>query len=209
MNLPLYRVVLLLVIFSFTSSCSPGDDQPKPDDKPKPTEPPPPPAPKPPKGTDYSKPGSHGKVGVTTDDDTVEDKTFSDWGGTGGLMGSNIAAMNRWDTTQNLKKCPTNPIYVYGDVEASSKPQCRDGKGYANLCKTSQKRAWKRAVNVIRSCERIPSCRGRIVATGEKWRCIHREAIHWPADELGDEVNIPERWEKECWTQYKVVCIQM
>jgi hypothetical protein len=211
MRSKIQNTILTTFLIVGLAACSPGGDQPAPDPDPapQPTQPPPPPVPPPPDGTDYTKPGTHGKTGVETDDDEkpVIDVDTSDWREGSGLIGSSEAEMAYWDTTHNLKECPEDDIYVYAESRANSVARCADGAGYAGVCRSSEKKAWARAVNVVQSCERVPSCRARVTGTGQEWLCRHYREMRFTDD--GTEVVIPEQWVKMCWTQYKITCFMM
>ena len=71
MRSKIQNTILTTFLIVGLAACSPGGDQPapEPDPAPQPAQPPPPPVPPPPDGTDYTKPGTHGKTGVETDED--------------------------------------------------------------------------------------------------------------------------------------------
>ena len=197
------------LLFVAVASCSPGDDDPAPAPNPAP-EPPPVTVPAPPEGTDFSQPGGHGSVGVDPhdDDEPTTDVPISGWDDMGGLEGGSIFEMNRWDTTQRLDKCPEAPIYVYANSTEASVAQCADGTGFAGTCGAAQTLAHARAENVVRSCQRVPGCDGTVVDVGQEWACDHDPRMV-TTDSEGAVLIVPERWQKECWTQYKVVCLEM
>ena len=133
----------------------------------------------------------------------VIDVETSGWAEHGGKMGSSIEDMTRWDTTQRLDKCDA-AYYVSDNSTEPTVQQCADGTGYVRVCNTSSNKAWARAVNVIRSCERLPSCRARDVQTGQEWMCRSQTEI----DEHGADTDSPVTWIKRCATQYKIICLE-
>ncbi len=183
---------------------APPTEQPQP--QPTPPEPPKPPVPQ---GTDYSKPGSFGRVGVDPPDSdeiaTVETDVYFE---AGGLMGSSLAEQQYWDTTHKLEECPQDPIYVFGRADEASVPQCRDGKGFAGTCAIAEARAWRRAVNVVRSCEMVPSCQAQVTEAGQLWSCPAIR-LYLGQNPDGSMRFGPQYWEKSCWIQYKVTCVSL
>jgi hypothetical protein len=199
------RVAILLILLA---ACAPDNDKP-PAPKPEPGEEARPPAPAPPQGTDFGRPGEHGRVGVDPpgDDKPNTDVPITESEDAGGILGSSWAEQRYWDQVHPFKECPVEPIYVYASSVAPSVPQCTDGQGYAGVCNACEQDAYRRAVNVIRSCERAPGCRGAITQVAQRWSC-NGVRPYLGEDPKGQPIYGKTRWEKECWTQYKVVCIQ-
>lgn len=207
------KSLLFLLLFIGVASCSPGDDDPAPapDPAPEPApEPPPVTVPTPPEGTDFSQPGSHGSVGIDPydEDDPITDAPVSGVGELGSLEGSSPIEMSRWDKIQKLDKCPESAIYVYASTSEASVAQCADGAGFAGTCDAAQALAQTRAENVVRSCQRVPSCDGTVTAVGQEWQCQHIQGFTDTDPDDGSVTVFPERWQKQCWIQYKVVCLE-
>ena len=194
----LFLVAALALAVIGSTACAPNDD------------PAPPPVPDPPEETDYSQPGTHGKIGISTsqEDQTIIDVDTEDTEGHGGVPGTSPSDRKRWDSTQKFEECPEDSIYVCGATSLDSVPQCADGVGFAPVCQSSAKKAWDRATNVVRSCERVPSCRGRVAQSGQEWNCFELQKF-LGVDGNGNDIFGNPTWEKDCWTQYKVVCFEM
>jgi len=200
------RTVGLLFIAILASGC-PGGDSPK-DGAPQPEEPRPP-APAPPEGTDFNKPGNHGKVGVDPpgNDKPNTDVPVAESDDAGGILGSSYNEQRYWGQIHPFANCPEEPIYVFASGNEKSVAQCADGKGYQGVCDDCEKEAYRRAENVVRSCERAPSCRGSITQVGQQWSCTDVRRYEGE-DANGNPIYSKPWWEKNCWTQYKVVCVK-
>jgi hypothetical protein len=195
-------IALSMIVLCAGVACAPDDEPPAPL--------PPAPAPAPPEGTDFSKTGSHGRVGVDPPDQTKPDKDvpISESDNAGGILGGSQAEKTYWDQLHPFTTCPKDPIYVYASSSEKSVVQCADGKGYAGLCTSCEKEAYQRAVNVVRSCERAPSCHGAIAQVGQQWSCSDVRS-YLGKDANGNPIYGNTWWEKSCWTQYKVQCVSL
>jgi hypothetical protein len=199
---------LIVVLLIFLAACAPDNDKP-PAPQPEQPEEKLPPKPAPPQGTDFGKPGEHGRVGVDPpgNDKPNTDVPVGQSDDAGGILGSSWAEQRHWDQMHPFKECPEEPIYVYASSEVQSVPQCADGQGYAGVCNACEQDAYRRAVNVVRSCERAPSCRASITQVAQRWSCVDVRP-YLGDDQNGQPIYGKTRWEKGCWTQYKVVCIK-
>jgi hypothetical protein len=206
---PYFPIAVLLI---FMTACGPDNRKPPPPapKQEEPKETPLPPKPAPPQGTDFSKPGEHGRVGVDPPEPKKPDADVPVAGSddAGGILGSSLHDQQYWDERHPFKECPEDPIYVFAASQAPSKPQCADGQGFAAVCNACEQTAYRRAVNVIRSCERAPSCRAEITQVGQKWACMEMRQVQGQ-DQSGKLIYGPSTWVKDCWTQYKVVCIKL
>ncbi len=194
---PLIRILLLLL---FIASCSPVKNE----------RPQGPSAPAPPAGTDYTSPGNFGKVGVDPHEpgEPTRDVPVNGWMEEGGLMGSSIAERAKWDSIHRFQQCPEYAIYVFAETTARTVANCADQQGFKQICESCKKKAYKRAVNAVRSCETAPSCRGRITQVGTEWSCFFSQAV-LGVDVDGNQILGPIVWYKDCWTQYKIECISL
>jgi len=185
-------IVIALTLAVGFIACGPRDIQPRPDPDPSPQPSTQLDVPAPPEGTDYLNPGAHGNVGVEArTQGGITDVDAGSWREAGGIMGSLQSEMSGWDTVQDLEACPVEPIYVFASGQDNSDAQCADGVGYGSTCRNAERRAWNRAVNVVRSCESVPNCSARVIQTGQEWYCSQVPGAEWVRD---------------CWTQYKLVC---
>lgn len=168
-----------------------------------------PPPPDDPEGTDYSDPGSHGRVGVKLNDEAeVETVEVEEFNLQGGVVGGKTTDQRYWDQEHEFDKCPESDFYVYANAsEELAVAQCQDGEGYGNVCEAAKAVAWRRAQNVIRSCKRAPSCVANVVDTGQRWHCSGvRDFLGENPD--GTPIWSPPYWERYCWVQYRVSCFE-
>ncbi len=152
-------------------------------------------------------PGAFGKVTVDVEVETEDGEVrieqrevpIEGWSEVGSLRSSSARSRQYWDEVHPFEKCPESPVHVYDAASEESRVRkCADNKGYAALCDLATDGALRRAVNVVKSCRRAPSCDGRITASGMEWNC--RGGVFDDGFEF---------WSKGCWAQFRVDCIAL